>query len=414
MTTAPKGVQPAPRASAPTQPQPYSLIRAIIDGMNLHMNSNSPEFHASERIRKAQGHLLSNQVFIPNSVLAIGSRRDLSAGNTAALIETKVDTSITDALIPYSALIAAGMTVLPNLKENFQIARWATASSPQTLAENAASTPSTAETFSALQIGPPNRATVQIKLSSTWLTQTGFDAEASVVREINRAIASKIDALCIADILAASQNTGDATSTTQNLALLGAGQTFGGAPTWATLQAMKKTVINNNTDVSRGDLRWVLSGDAYNVLSTTPKISGYPSYLLEDGKIGPDPVVTTTNLSSTNQALFGKFAAAVLGLWPISIVSDPITQMHTGTVMLTVNLLYSFGLLQGTIRYGNPVKMTPEEIEALSYAKRRVVTKDQTVRCIATIDGKTIEYTTRAIVHGNGSAVVRSEGSTPN
>src|SRR5208337_483900 len=115
--------------------------------------------------------------------------------------------------------------------------RWATPSSPSGLAENTTVIASTAETLSALELVNPSRFSVQIKMSNQWTKQTDFNAEAAVVHEINRAIGSAVDFVCIngtSGLLNLSQNTGDASTVTQNLAYLGAGQTFGGAPTWQT------------------------------------------------------------------------------------------------------------------------------------------------------------------------------------
>jgi len=341
----------APTARATSQPD-YSLRKVLSGGIELPVRGNTPEWEISQNIRKELGLAGGSDVFIPfNQLTRFASKRDLSAGTFSAggaLIENKVKPTIQDALIPHSALANAGMTIIKGLRSGLVWPRWATPSSPSGLAENTTVIASTAETLSALELVNPSRFSVQIKMSNQWTKQTDFNAEAAVVHEINRAIGSAVDFVCIngtSGLLNLSQNTGDASTVTQNLAYLGAGQTFGGAPTWQTIQALKKTVLANNT-TDEGDLSYLVSPSTYNVWATTAKGTGSSFFLIEDNKVGPDRVVVSNNLSSTHQVLFGKFNKAVLGIFGVSIVSDTYTQMPAN-IILTVNLLYSFGVLAG-------------------------------------------------------------------
>jgi HK97 family phage major capsid protein len=303
----------------------WDIRNVITEGVNLAVKGNSTEWNVSQSIVKSMGKTpSSSEIFIPDFVWGqvAPSKRDLSAGSDAVLIETEVAPGIADALVPFSACAAAGMTILDNLRTNLQFARWASASSPSGLAENTTATASTAETFSAMEIGPPQRTNVDLHVSNQWLKQTAFNGRTAVVKQILKAIGSKLDSNVISFLLGLSQNTGDQSTALQNLALLGAGQTFGGPASWATLQALKETVLANDA-IDNGDLSWIISPATYGKFSTVQKASGSSFYLIEDIKIGPDRVFATTNLSSTNQVLFGKFPQVTLGLWPVSIMSDP-------------------------------------------------------------------------------------------
>jgi hypothetical protein len=59
-------------------------------------------------------------------------------------------------------------------------------------------------------------------------------------------------------------------------------------------------------------------------IATPPKISGYPSYLIENGKAVDSPVIVTQNLANPSiphTPFFGRWSDLVLGLFGISIVA---------------------------------------------------------------------------------------------
>jgi hypothetical protein len=144
-----------------------------------------------------------------------------------------------------------------------------------------------------------------------------------------------------------AENTGDARTATQDYAKLGAGQTFGAAATWGKLISLKKTILANNV-TDAGDMSFLVSPVTYSKWSQAQKATGTSTFLIEDGKVGTDRVIVSNNLSSTNQCLFGKFSSAHLGLFGLDVVSDIWTAAHVQQVILTINLLYSFGVLYGS------------------------------------------------------------------
>jgi hypothetical protein len=68
---------------------------------------------------------------------------------------------------------------------------------------------------------------------------------------------------------------------------------------------------------------------------------------LENGRIAEDPAYVTSNLSGTNQCVFGRFSDAIIGLWGFDIVSDNMTMADSFTTVLTITTLFDFAPLRG-------------------------------------------------------------------
>jgi len=61
------------------------------------------------------------------------------------------------------------------------------------------------------------------------------------------------------------------------------------------------------------------------------------------------PVRVSNNLTSAvvpHTALLGRWSDAILGIFGIDIVSDPFSGASVNQVFLSINILYSFGLLR--------------------------------------------------------------------
>ena len=291
-----------------TSRQPYSLKKIVLEGDSLDMRSW--EYAVSEELSRTTG-VGGNKMGAMVPLEALVQRSDLAQGTNnlgGYLVGTVVEPTIKDALIPYSALAAANMTIMQDLRSNVTIPRWATPSSPSGLLENVTITSSTeTQTFSALTLGPALRTSAQIRISAQLLKQQAFDGESYIRKEILRSIGSIVDLQCIAGngspnttgLLNFSENTGDASTTTQDLSKLGAGQTFAGAATWSKLLALKKTILANNV-TDAGDMSFLVSPATYAKWSQAQKASGTSTFLIEDGKVGTDRVIVSNNLSATH------------------------------------------------------------------------------------------------------------------
>jgi Phage capsid family len=109
---------------------------------------------------------------------------------------------------------------------------------------------------------------------------------------------------------------------------------------------MKGQVLGNNV-IDDGTFGWIVDPSTWSKWSQAQKATNYPSYLIENDKALNHPVRVTNNLSSTHQALFGRWSSAVLGIWAISLLSDPFIFASTNQVRLQIDVLYDFNVLNG-------------------------------------------------------------------
>jgi hypothetical protein len=136
------------------------------------------------------------------------------------------------------------------------------------------------------------------------------------------------------------------TTLTSDYSKLLVATTFGGPATWAALTAMETAVFGQNV-VPDSSTSWIVSPAARQKMMTTPKISGFPFYLMEDEKIAGYRAFTTNDLSTTNQCVFGNFNNAAICLWALDICSNPFSFAAAGQIQLVINVLANFGLIRG-------------------------------------------------------------------
>jgi HK97 family phage major capsid protein len=323
----------------------YSVKDVLLKGQDLR----GMELEVSNYAAKAKGIYDLNGVIVPTEVLC----RDLTVGTAAAggnLVQTTVRPTLADALIPFSSLIASGVTVLDDLQGNVSWPRWQSQFSPSGLLETAqVLTTDEAATMSVMTLSP-HRIGGEVIVSRTLLAQSSVDVESAVQRTILQAIGSLVDQYCIngstypatTGLLNFSENTSGSFA---DLSKLANGVTAGGAFTFAKQVAMKGGVLANNV-IGDGTFGFIVDPATWSKWSTAQKATNYPSYLInDDGTALGHPVRVTNNLSATHQALFGRWSSAVLGIWAISILSDPYVYASTNQVRLQIDVLYDFNLL---------------------------------------------------------------------
>src|SRR5258708_5036378 len=298
----------------------YSLKDLILRGLD---HGGSYESQVGKAIEKQTGQMAQG-VFVPSEILARGTvqqRSDLAAGTNnlgGYTIQTSVRPEIANALIPFSSLVASGITILDGLTSNISWPRWQTGFSPSGAAENTAITELNSETFSVLQIGPTSRMNVELRISKTLLKQTSFDTELAVQKQILRAIGSTVDLYLINQILAAPENTG----TNRDLSKLAVGYSFGGAASFSKIVNAKSAILASDV-VNDSSMSWILSPSSYGRWSQIQKSTSYPLFLIDNDRAADLPVRVSNNLTAANvphTALLGRWSDFVLGLFGIDIL----------------------------------------------------------------------------------------------
>src|SRR5882762_7552981 len=280
-------------------------VKDIIKAGRDFTQKTSMELEVSNRIAKAKGEDAPfGHVYIPTEILC----RALSVGTAAAgenLVQTTVRPQLADALIPYSSLIASGITVLDDLQGNLNFPRWQSQFSPSGLLETAAVlTTSETGTMSVMSL-TPHRIGCEVLISRTLLAQSSVDVEAAVQRTILQAIGALVDQYAIngsaypstTGLLNLSENTSGSFA---DLSKLANGVTAGGAFTFAKQVAMKGQVLGNNV-IDDGTFGWIVDSSTWSKWSQATKVSTFPSFLINDDctALG-HPVRVTNNLSATH------------------------------------------------------------------------------------------------------------------
>jgi hypothetical protein len=292
--------------------------------------------------------------------------RDAVSDSASNLVQTKVQPTIGQALLPYAATLKAGATVISDLRSNFAQPVWQQAPSPSGVAENISvvTNPNTipSPTF-ALQKMNPVRINADLLVSRQLALQSSPNFELWFRKEVFRALASKLD-FYILNGLGSSQNQPlgilNYPQGSNSVSLLNTQFTWGGAASYADQVNAVSTVTSQNVS-DDGTFGWMISEAADKRWKSIPIISGFPRYLIEthctpDGKriqlaASGQPAFATTNLDtvtgSDNQCVFGRWSDCLVGVWSsaLDFVVNPYTFATSGTILVSVNMLANFVLL---------------------------------------------------------------------
>lgn len=121
--------------------------------------------------------------------------------------------------------------------------------------------------------------------------------------------------------------------------------TFGGAASWAKICSFPASV--EGTDIpDDGSHGWLVSASTKYRWAQEAKVTGYPEFIYQTGKVGDSPLRASDVLSPTNQCIFGRSSDLMLGLWPISVLTDPLSLATAATVKLYIDVFADTGALR--------------------------------------------------------------------
>ncbi len=192
----------------------------------------------------------------------------------------------------------------------------------------------------------PNRLTGYADLSNVILAQNGPQAEASVMRDMGRNMATQIDAAMFG-----SSNVTNApgciVGTSGTLTFTEA--TFGsGSIASDMLEAIQTVADNHGLD---GNLAFVNSWELYSAIKKEAQVSStYPLYV-DDRLAGYPGYFSSAPASSagaSGDGMFGDFGRVYMAQFgPSNIIVDPYTAAGTGSVRLIMNNYFDFGVASG-------------------------------------------------------------------
>jgi HK97 family phage major capsid protein len=259
-------------------------------------------------------------------------------GNTVA---TNIASGSFIDILRNKSVVMALATKLDGLVGNVQIPRQSGASTVYKPAEKVAITQSDVATdFITLS---PTRYGASVPVTKQLLMQSSLAVENMIRNDIAAQIALAIESDVITAILAGATTVALGTN--------------GAVPTWQNFIDLETAVTSANADMGR--LAYLINAKGRGKLKSTPKVAGYPDYIIDkDGSInGYEQMMTNivssvltkgtgTNLSA---AIFGNFDDVLIGTWGgLDIIMDVYTQAKEGIINITADQFADYDLRHTT------------------------------------------------------------------
>ena len=316
----------------------YSLLRALRALANPFdkkaQEEAKYEFEVSAEAQRKFG-LEAKGILVPLDVLA----RDLTVGGDGSnIVPDRLWGSQFINLLRNKSAVLNLATQLTGLSGNIEIPRQTGATTVYEVGETDAITDSDI-TLDQITLSP-KRLGASSGYSKQLLAQSSVDVENLIKNDIITQIALKIDAIAVNRIL---NETG--------VGLVSLGDN-GAPPKWEHFVELESLIAMANADVGR--MQYIINAKTQGYCKTTPKIDGYPQFIIENNQINgynykvsnqvPSNLTkgTGTNLSAI---LFGNYADLIIGFWGgIDIIVDPYSRKKEGVVEITADQFYDIAI----------------------------------------------------------------------
>lgn len=292
----------------------------------------------SESMRQRSGQVPMG-TWVPLHVLS----RDLTTSSAGALVTGKIDVDHAASLLPTSAVLGGGATVLTGLQgSTFAI----TTSDPALSADDAW----TAESGPVLQREPgfkqsvltPHTLTVQVVVSRRLLHQSTPDLNSLLANELSTRLGYVIDKAAISGS-GSGQPLGILNHSGLDVQVAGAN---GAAPTYAHVVELEHQVrVRSTGNTAAG--AYLMSPKLAKKLRTTQRVSGGDRFVYEDADLlgnavrvapnMPDNLTKGTSNGVCSALLFGDLAELVVGFWgpaAVDLLVDDVTLAKDGLVRI--------------------------------------------------------------------------------
>ena len=252
------------------------------------------------------------------------------AGSGAYLVETEV-TGPVDVLRPWSPVMQAGITPLPNLQGNVTPAKLTTAATGTWLSTEGTS-PSVGDPVLGQVALTPRTYGAHIQFSHLFLLQAPM-AEDYLRTQVLRAAAQAIDTAVL---------VGAGTEAPMGIMnISGIASESGTSFAWTNACNMMETLAAAGLDDSR--VAFIAGPAARKTLQTRAVSSGGPRFVWDNDSVCNRPGYCTADMT-TGLMLAGDFSRAILGIWGtgIELAINPFTDFAAGVmaarVLVTVDL----------------------------------------------------------------------------
>lgn len=320
----------------------YSMVRAINAMATGDWRGAELEREASDEIAKRTGKP-ARGIYIPADVQrekrAMGTG---SAGAGGALVQTDLlEGSFIELLRNKMVVKQAGATVLSGLVGNIAIPRQTAGGTFYWVGSDGAPTgsqPSVDQVTMSPKVGG-----AYTDIGRSLLLQSSVDVESMVRNDLATVVALGIDLAALNGTGADNEPKGLAKIT--GVAPVHAGDgTNGAAASLQTIIDLETAVAAANADM--GKLAYITNAKVRGKLKSTPKVSGYPSYIWETGTDAPlngynafvsnqvpSNLTAGTAVADCSQIFYGNWSDLIVGQWgTLDLMVDPYTGSTSGTV----------------------------------------------------------------------------------
>lgn len=321
----------------------YSLLRAI-DLRSRGLQVDGYEGEISQEIAKRSGRA-SQGFFMPLALpmpAGDGERRALDTTAGAGGVQTSfLGSRFIDALRNKMVLTALGATLLTDVVGDLQIPKQTGGGTAYWLDEEDPITPS-AQAIGQVAFTPTTVAAFT-DITRRMVKQTSLDVELLTRNDLLQVIAVEVDRAGINGSGSGAEPQGIMQNGSITTVAIG---TNGGDPTWDKIVELESSIAAANADV--GSLGYLTSCFGRGKLKTTPKQTGYPTYLWDNGSLNGYRSVATNQVpsnltkgSGTNLTalLFADWSALYVATWgAVDVLVDPYTNSTTGAIRVRTML----------------------------------------------------------------------------
>lgn len=182
------------------------------------------------------------------------------------------------------------------------------------------------------------RVAVSTDITNEALDDASFDLRGVVVGNFTEALQQFLNSAVLRTTAVSDGLDGPLTVSGISTASLSA------TPTYAELIGMKGKVAKTN--VAMKAPAFVMNSELYALLEATPKAQGQGGFIIENGKIGPYPVLEC-NAVANKKIAFGDFSYAALNQHgPVRLIVDPYTKKKANKIEITLNADFSLTTLR--------------------------------------------------------------------
>lgn len=318
--------------------QNFSLLKAIRSVVNgEQFDAHTAKVIAEGRsIMNAANQAVNGQIVLPIESRADGDVTPTTPANgimatvaTAGMENVAVDKlDIVEPLRNRSALGVAGATFLTNLVGDLSIPVYSGSNcawkGEVVTADNGAGT------FTEVTL-KPKRLTAFIDISKQFIYQDSNSAEEMLRRDLVNAIAEKLEMTILgSEAGTATKPAGLFNGVTADTAAV----KFGDIVDW------EADLENANI----GEIKYIVNPSAKAILRKTAKDTGSGLFVMADGEIEGNEVISTASVVKKG-VILGDFRELVVGQWgALDVVVDPYTKAADGQIRVVVNAYFDAAL----------------------------------------------------------------------